>query len=62
MRPYHGSDNALMLNQIGFFAYEDLGPEIVKAGVYLRNAMASFVRDPVDGLTNFGWPRYYASG
>lgn len=62
MRPYHGSDNVLMLNQVELFAYEDLGSEVIKAGIYLRNAMASFVRDPVEGLTKFGWPRYDANG
>ena len=28
----------------------------------LRDAVASFVRDPVDGLTGFGWPRYNVPG
>ena len=31
---------------------------MVKAGEYLRAAVASFVRDPERGLEAFGWPRY----
>lgn len=43
-------------------AYEDLGGELVKAGVYLRGAVAAFVRDPVGGLGRFGWPEYDIDG
>jgi len=58
MRPYHGSDLELVLGQARGNAYQDVGPDIERAGVYIRNAVASFVRDPVNGLTSFGWPRY----
>jgi len=58
MRPYHGSDLELVLAQARGNAYQDMGSEIEKAGLYIRNAVASFVRDPVEGLTSFGWPRY----
>lgn len=62
MRPSHGSDLELILGQERTAAYQDVRPELAKAGVYIRNAVASFVRDLANGLSNFGWPKYDASG
>lgn len=62
MRPYHGADQALIFGLVRATAYQDVGPEVKKAGKYIQNAVASFVRDPIHGLTNFGWPRYNISG
>lgn len=61
MRPYHGSDIELILGQARPAAYQDLGMEIDKAARYIQNAVASFVRDPVNGLSEFGWPKYNVS-
>lgn len=62
MRAYHGSDLALFFQTEQRYAYQELGPEIEKAGSYLRGAVASFVRDPEEGLTQFGWPKYTGEG
>ena len=51
-----------MLGKVRATAYQDIGPEVQKAGTYLQNAVASFVRDPVHGLESFGWPRYNVNG
>jgi carboxylesterase type B len=62
VRPFHGSDLTLVLGDVRSAAYQDVGPEVQKAGQYLMDAIASFVRDPADGLTRVGWPRYDVSG
>jgi len=62
MGPYHGSDHLLVSGQERATAYQEVGEEYLAAGKYLRGAVASFVRDPVEGLVKFGWPRYNASG
>lgn len=61
-KPFHGSDLTLVLGDVKSTAYQDVGPEIEKAGKYLMDAVASFVTDPEDGLTRFGWRRYDVSG
>lgn len=54
IRPFHGADRTLILGDVRVTEYQDVGAEIEMAGRYLRDAVASFVRDPVDGLTGFG--------
>lgn len=36
-------------------------PEQVSIGNYMRGAWATFAKDPTNGLTNYGWPRYNTS-
>jgi carboxylesterase type B len=62
LRPYHGSDLELVFKKGREDAYQDFGGEIKKAGRYLRDAVAAFVRDPKGGLVGFGWPRYEVGG
>ena len=62
MRAFHGSDLILLFANEYEFRYEDLGPTVKEAGRYLRNAVAAFVRDPKNGLSTFGWPRYTGEG
>jgi hypothetical protein len=62
LRPYHGSDLTLILGKARATAWQDVGADVEKAGRYIRNAVASFVRDPIHGLESFGWPRYNVSG
>ncbi len=62
VRPYHGSDLVLILGQVRGTSYQDVGPELKKAGKYIQDAVASFVRDPVSGLEGYGWPRYDIGG
>lgn len=58
MRPYHGSDQSLVFSQTRPFAYQALGSEVIKAGQYMRTVLTKLVEDPVNGLANFGWPKY----
>ncbi|KAI9049098.1 hypothetical protein LZ554_006946 [Drepanopeziza brunnea f. sp. 'monogermtubi'] len=36
-------------------------PEQVSIGNYMRGAWAAFAKDPANGLTTYGWPRYDTS-
>ena len=58
MRPFHGADTELVFGLLHSAAYQDPGPEVQKAGNYIQDAVAAFVRDPVHGLENFGWKTY----
>lgn len=62
LRAYHGSDNAILFEAEKLYAYQELTQAIEQAGEYLRDAVACFVRDPVDGLARFGWPKYTGEG
>lgn len=62
IRAYHGADIQLLFGAEHDFAYQALDPAVQQAGEYLRSAVASFVRDPVEGLANFGWPKYTGKG
>lgn len=62
LRPYHGSDLELVFKKGREDAYQDFGEEIKKAGRYLRDAVAAFVRGPEGNLVEFGWPRYEVGG
>ncbi|KAF2761786.1 carboxylesterase family protein [Pseudovirgaria hyperparasitica] len=62
IRSYHGSDNNLIFSGEQLFAWEEPSKEALEAGRYLRAAIAAFVRDPVNGLERFGWPRYTGEG
>ncbi len=61
LRAYHAQDAFL------FWGYRPRGIDVPlrpverAAMAYLQNAWAAFVVDPVDGLTEFGWPRYQAN-
>ena len=33
-------------------------PEQISIGKYMRGAWATFAKDPTNGLTGYGWPRY----
>ncbi|KAH8672755.1 Alpha/Beta hydrolase protein [Tricladium varicosporioides] len=58
MRPYHGADIMLVFKMERRAAWDEVGEEVLRAGVYIRNAVAAFVRDPGEGLRGFGWPKY----
>ncbi|KAH6680802.1 carboxylesterase family protein [Halenospora varia] len=58
MRPYHGADIMLVFKMERRAAWDEVGEEVLRAGRYLRNAVAAFVRDPNNGLKEFGWPKY----
>ncbi|KAF2106962.1 Alpha/Beta hydrolase protein [Lophiotrema nucula] len=60
MRPFHGSDNQLILGKVEEAAYEDVSAEMEKAEGYLIDAIGAFVRDPQSGLSKYGWPKYEA--
>jgi Carboxylesterase family len=62
MQPYHGSDLTLILGQEELKQYEDPSPALVEAGKYMRNAIASFVKDPHHGLASLGWKQYAEDG
>lgn len=36
--------------------------EQIAIGKYLRGAWGAFAKDPVNGLTKYGWPQYSTSG
>ncbi|MCJ1247028.1 hypothetical protein MMC30_004239 [Trapelia coarctata] len=61
-RAYHGADIFLFFFAERYLAYEEAGTEVVAAGVYLRGAVASFVRGGGRGLEGWGWPRYTGEG
>ena len=58
MRPYHGSDLVLALKQERTAQWEDPSQGLIDAGVYMRNAIVSFVKDPHGGLASLGWKQY----
>lgn len=59
---YHAADVYLMFGGAKFMAWQDPGPNVVKAGQYLQDAVANFVRNPERGLAEMGWPRYNGTG
>lgn len=61
-RAYHGEDSLLLFGSEKYYAYQDPGPNVLRAGEYYRNAVAAFVRDPRDGLARYGWPKYNGTG
>lgn len=34
--------------------------EQIAVGKYMRKGLGAFTKDPIAGLTNFGWPEYSA--
>ncbi len=59
---YHAADVYLMFGGAKYLAWQELGPNVIEAGRYMQNAVASFVRDPNGGLPRMGWPRYDGTG
>ena len=62
VRAYHGADVLLLFGAENTIAYQDPGPNVLQAGIYFRSAVAAFVKDPKDGLAEFGWPKYTGAG
>ena len=62
MRAYHAADTLLLFGseKNGALTWQDPGPIVLEAGRCYRGAVAAFVRDPADGLTKYGWPKYAA--
>ncbi len=44
------------------FSYGPDTPDEAAWSKYMQNAWVAFAKDPVDGLTSLGWPRYSAAG
>lgn len=59
---YHGSDLNFWFGNAPFQAQAP-STAIEQATInYMMSALIAFVRDPEDGLANFGWPRYSTDG
>jgi cholinesterase len=59
---YHAADVYLMFGGAPYTAYEDFGGRLESAYRYHQDAVASFVRDPREGLGRLGWPKYDGTG
>ena len=59
---YHAADVYIMFGGAKYMAWQELGSNVIKAGSYMQDAVASFVRDPNEGLAKMGWPKYDGSG
>ena len=54
---YHESEVKLLFNTVDE-SHGNSTKDEVALGAYLRAAWAAFAKDPVNGLTKIGWPRY----
>ncbi|TVY71469.1 Cholinesterase, partial [Lachnellula suecica] len=54
---YHASELALIFDVMPPAST----PEELLIATYMRGAWAAFAKDPVNGLTNYGWPSYDSS-
>ncbi|KAG8798234.1 hypothetical protein FRC17_007528, partial [Serendipita sp. 399] len=60
LRAFHASDQLILFGTSGGRSPSAPPPTALEqqATVYLQNAWSAFIRDPTNGLTTFGWPRY----
>jgi len=52
------ADIPLLFGTINSVHLRDLEPYELEAQKYFQQALVTFVKDPHDGLKNFGWPVY----
>jgi len=62
LRPYRGSDLTLVLGQMQSASWQAVGSEAKVAQKYIQDEVGVFIRDPVVGLSNYGWERYQVGG
>ncbi|EJU02391.1 alpha/beta-hydrolase [Dacryopinax primogenitus] len=62
LRAYHGEEIALVFGTYNYstFPYPPTANEI-ELSSWIQGAWVAFARDPVHGLTNYGWPEYGSS-
>ncbi|RDL30432.1 Carboxylic ester hydrolase [Venustampulla echinocandica] len=58
-RAYHASEVLPLFDTVAAMSNgAEVGGDLVRMGIYLRGAWGMFARDPAEGLTKYGWPRY----
>jgi cholinesterase len=57
---YHGAEMSIIFTTMP--TVPDSTPEEISISTYMRGAWVAFAKDPVNGLTTYGWPVYDISG